>query len=416
MAKCGVRIALLGAVGLLLPILSQAQEGGSWADSVKSLHSVLEQLYDEMIPMCGQLIGVGRAIAGFAALWYIAYRVWGHLARAEPIDFYPLFRPFTLGFIIMIFPQFIAMINGVMKPTVTGTAQMVEQTDAAVAALLKQKEEAIKETDPWKMYVGPTGEGNREKWYKYTHPNEDPADEGWLESVGNDVRFAFAKAGYNLRNAIKEVIAEILQLLFAAVSLCINTMRTFNLIILAILGPLVVAIATFDGFQFTLKYWIARYLNVFLWLPVCNIFGAVIGKIQENMLKLDLSQIQQTGDTFFSRTDMGYFIFLLIGIFGYTTVPSIADHIVKVGGGDALTGKMTRQATGMAGGMAGAAIAAGTGGVGAGMSVLNNLADAPGDFMAGYNSGSSGQGMAASAGRAYGRFSNYLHNKLSGKG
>jgi len=76
MAKCGVRITLLGVVGLLLPFLSQAQEGGSWADSVKSLHSVLEQLYDEMIPMCGQLIGVGRAIAGFAALWYIAYRVW----------------------------------------------------------------------------------------------------------------------------------------------------------------------------------------------------------------------------------------------------------------------------------------------------------------------------------------------------
>lgn len=414
-----VRITLTGLVGLLLPFLSIAQDGGGAADSVKSLHKVLEQLYQEMIPMCGELIGVGRAIAGFAALWYIAYRVWGHLARAEPIDFYPLFKPFCLGFIVMNFGYFISMIDAVMKPTVTGTQAMVDKTDAAVAALLKQKEEAIKGTDPWKMYVGPTGEGDRDKWYKYTHPDEDPADEGWLESVGNDVRFAFAKAGYNFRNAIKEVIAEVLQLLFAAVSLCINTMRTFNLIILAILGPLAIAISVFDGFSFTLKYWVARFLNVFLWLPVCNIFGAVIGKIQENMLKLDLSQIHQTGDTFFSRTDMGYFVFLIIGIYGYTTVPSIADHIVKVGGGDALTGRMTRT-MGQAGAMAGqGAMMAGGAALGAGstaLSGINNLAHAPGDVMTGYNSGSTGKGFAAGAGRAYGKFSNYLKDKLSGNG
>lgn len=412
MKSGAVRITLMGLVGMLLPFLSYSQDGGSAADSIKSLHGVLEELYNDMIPMCEELIGVGRAIAGFAALWYIAYRVWGHLARAEPIDFYPLFKPFCLGFIVSFFGYFIAMIGGVMSPTVTGTQAMVEKSDAAVAALLKQKEEAIKKTDPWKMYVGPTGEGNREEWYKYTHPNEDPADEGWLESVGNDVRFAFAKAGYNFRMAIKEVIAEVLQLLFAAVALCINTMRTFNLIILAILGPLAIAISVFDGFSFTLKYWVARFLNVYLWLPVCNIFGAVIGKIQENMLKLDLGQIHQTGDTFFSRTDMGYFIFLIIGIYGYTTVPSIADHIVKVGGGDTLTGKMTQKASQAVGVATGAGMMAAAGG----MNTLNNVAHAPVDVMSGYNSGSSGKGFAAGAGRAYGRFSNYLKDKLSGNG
>jgi tetrahydromethanopterin S-methyltransferase subunit C len=73
-------------------------------------------------------------------------------------------------------------------------------------------------------------------------------------------------------------------------------------------------------------------LNVFLWLPVANIFGGIIGKIQENMLKLDLSQISQAGDTFFSRTDAGYLIFLIIGIVGYFTVPSIANYIIHAGG------------------------------------------------------------------------------------
>lgn len=334
---------MLVLIGMGLPVLVHGQSGGA-AGNIKSLHSVLDQLYDDMIPMCNQLIGVGRGVAGFAALWYIASRVWRHLSHAEPIDFYPLFRPFVIGFAILIFPSVIALINGVMKPTVTGTASMVTNTDAAIAALLKQKEEAIKQSDVWQMYVGESGSGDRDKWYKYTHPADDPDDEGLFEGIGNDIRFAMTKASYNFRNSIKEWMSEVLQVLFAAASLCINTMRTFNLIILAILGPLVFGLSVFDGFHHTLKHWLARYINVFLWLPVANIFGAVIGKIQENMLKLDLSQIGQSGDTFFSRTDMGYLIFLIIGIIGYFTVPSIANHILWVSGGDALTSKTSGMA------------------------------------------------------------------------
>lgn len=86
---------------MILPFTIQAQ---GIADDMNGLHSVLEQLYDEMMPLCSNLIGVGQGLAGFAAMWYIASRVWRHIASAEPIDFYPLFRPFVIGFCIMIFP------------------------------------------------------------------------------------------------------------------------------------------------------------------------------------------------------------------------------------------------------------------------------------------------------------------------
>ena len=294
-----------------------------------------------MLPLCSKLIGVGRGIAGFAATWYIASRVWRHIANAEPIDFYPLFRPFVLGFAVIIFPSVIAMINGVMSPTVTGTSAMVEDSNKAIAVLLQKKEEAIKKTDVWKMYVGETGSGDRDKWYKYTHPDDDPNDEGFFASVGNDIKFAFAKASYNFRNSIKQWMSEVLRVLFEAASLCINTIRTFYLIVLAILGPLVFGIAVFDGFQHTLTVWIARYINIFLWLPVANIFGSIIGKIQENMLKVDIAQVQDYGDTFFSPTDTAYLIFMIIGIVGYFTVPSVANYIVHAGGGNTLLYKVT---------------------------------------------------------------------------
>ncbi|MDQ2753711.1 MAG: conjugative transposon protein TraJ, partial [Bacteroidota bacterium] len=217
---------------------------------------------------------------------------------------------------------------------------MVDNSDKSIALLLKQKEDAIKKTDVWQMYVGETGSGDQDKWYRYSHPGADPKDEGWVQGIGDDIKFAMAKASYNFRNSIKEWMSEVLHILYLAAALCINTIRTFYLIVLAILGPLVFGLAVFDGLGHTLMIWVARYINIFLWLPVANIFGSIIGKIQEKMIALDIQQINQAGDTFFSSTDTAYLIFMIIGIIGYLTIPSVANHIVNVGGGNTLLYKV----------------------------------------------------------------------------
>jgi conjugative transposon TraJ protein len=323
--KQWVRIILLLLVCLGFSNLMFAQSGV--ASDIKGLQSVLDTIYDQMLPLCGSLIGVGRGLAGFAATWYIAVRVWRHIANAEPIDLFPLFRPFVIGFCVLIFPSVIAMINGVLQPTVTATNGMVTDSDAAIATLLAQKQQAVQNSDFYKMYIGPDGNGDRDKWYQYTHP-DDPTgnNEGVFESVGNDIKFAMAKMSYNFRNAIKEWMSEMLQIFYEAAGLCINTIRTFYLIVLAILGPLVFGLSVFDGLHHTITVWLARYINIFLWLPVANIFGSIIGKIQQNMIQLDINQIQANGDTYFSSTDTGYLIFLIIGIVGYFTIPSVANY------------------------------------------------------------------------------------------
>lgn len=329
-------------VATLCCVVAAQSQGQSLAGEVRGLHGVLDQLYREMLPLCSQLIGVGQGIAGFAALFYIAARVWRHLANAEPIDFYPLFRPFVLGLAILLFPHVVGLVNGVLQPTVSGTSAMVDNSNQAIEVLLARKEAAIRNSDVWQMYVGAGGSGDRDRWYRYTYP-EDPtgSGEGIFESVGNDIKFAMAKASYNFRNSIKEWMSEVLALLYEAAALCINTIRTFFLIVLAILGPLVFGLSVFDGFQHTLTVWLARYINIFLWLPVANIFGGILGKIQEQMIALDIQQIGHAGDTFFSATDSAYLIFLLIGIVGYFSVPSVANYIVHAGGGNAILHKVS---------------------------------------------------------------------------
>jgi conjugative transposon TraJ protein len=343
------------------------------SSDIGGLQGTLNQVYNDMLPLCSQLIGTGRGIAGFGALLYISSRVWRSIAAAEPIDFYPLLRPFAIGLTILLYPAFIAVINGIMNPAVTATGGMVSHSDAAIQRLLAAKAAAVQQTDAWQMYVGADGDGDREKWYQYTHP--DGSREGVFSAIGNDVKFAMAKASYNFRNTVKQWMSEVLQVVFEAAALCINTIRTFYLIVLAILGPLVLGISVFDGFQHVLNTWLAKYINVFLWLPVANIFGAIIGKVQENMLRLDISQVQTAGDTFFSSTDTAYLIFLMIGIVGYFTVPAVAGYIINPGGGNGLLHKVTSLSQ---------VIASSAGGRMAGSAT--HIAQAPGQVIEGYHS------------------------------
>lgn len=333
---------------MLLPVLTQAQSVGQ---EIQSLHTVLENLYDEMIPLCSQLISVARAIAGFGATFYIGYRVWRHIANAEPIDFFPLFRPFVLAILIGIFPMVLSVMNGVLKPTVTATASMLNNSNDAVKKLLEERERAIKATKKWQVLVGESGNGNYAEWYKYTHPGKTVSDERWYQVLRNRISFGLDKLQYNIKFMIKMWVSQVLEVFYYAAALCIDTIRTFHLVVLAILGPLVFALAVYDGFQHTLSVWLARYINIYMWLPCANIFGTLLGKIQENMIKLDITQLQQNDDTFFTSTDIAYMIFMVIGIIGYFTIPSVANYIVHASGGNTLLHKVTNLSMGA--GMAG---------------------------------------------------------------
>jgi conjugative transposon TraJ protein len=387
------------SIGVLLLLFTATQsQAQDITSSLQGMQPILDNVYNQMIPMCSNLIGAAQGIAGFAALWYIASRVWRQIANAEPLDFYPLLRPFALGMAVMLFPMVISLMNGIMQPIVSATAAMVTDSNNSITLLLKQKEDAIKNSSSYQMYVGDDGNGDRDKWYKYAHP-DDPNDqnEGAFSSLGNDVKFMMDKASYNFKNNIKEWMSEILQVIYAAAILCINTIRTFYLIVLAILGPLVFGFSVFDGLQHTLSQWVARYINIFLWLPIANIFGSIIGKVQQQMLQLDISQIQSAGDTFFSPTDTCYLIFLCIGIVGYFSVPSVANYVIHAHGGNGLLSKVNNVASTTVSTTISAASAVG----GRMEQTRSNILNAPGDFKAGYNSGGSG--------------SNYQKDKLSGK-
>ena len=111
------------------------------AVNFENLHQILHSLYEDMMPLCSQMTGVAKGLAGLGALFYVAYRVWQSLARAEPIDVFPLLRPFALGLCIMFFPTLVlGTLNSVMSPIVTGTHRILETQTFDMNEYRRQKD------------------------------------------------------------------------------------------------------------------------------------------------------------------------------------------------------------------------------------------------------------------------------------
>ncbi|MCD8282560.1 MAG: conjugative transposon protein TraJ [Prevotella sp.] len=318
-----------------------------------NLHQILRSLYDEMMPLCSDMAGVAKGIAGLGALFYVAYRVWQSLARAEPIDVFPLLRPFAIGLCIMFFPTIVlGTINGVMSPIVQGTAKMLESETFDMEEYREQKDKLEYEAmlrNPETAYLVSNEEFDKEL-----------EELGWSPSDLVTMTGMYIERGmYNIKKNIRDFFREILELLFQAAALVIDTIRTFFLVVLAILGPIAFAISVWDGFQSTLTQWICRYIQVYLWLPVSDMFSTILAKIQVLMLQNDIQELQTNADFSLEASNGVYIVFMIIGIIGYFTIPTVAGWIIQAGGMGSYgrnVNQVAGRAGGMAGGMAGAAI------------------------------------------------------------
>ncbi len=168
------------------------------------------------------------------------------------------------------------------------------------------------------------------------------------------------RAMYNMKRAVQNFFRELLELLFNAAALVIDTLRTFFLIVLSILGPVSFAISCWDGFQASLSQWFVRYISIYLWLPVSDLFSSVLARIQVLMLQRDIERLANP-DFIPGQLQPGVYItFLIIGIIGYFTIPTVANWIIQAGGGAGNYGKNVSQAASKTGsvvaGTAGAAV------------------------------------------------------------
>lgn len=314
----------------------------------ENLHQLLRNLYQEMMPLCGDMVGVAKGVAGLGALFYVAYRVWKALANAEPVDVFPLLRPFAIGLCIMFFPTIVlGTINTVLSPVVQGTHAILEGQTLDMSEYQKQKADL--------EYEARVREGKA--WLVDDEVYDQKLADLGITDMGEIIGMWWERTWYGIKSWFRELVRDFFDLLFNAASLTVDTLRTFFLVVLSILGPLSFALSIYDGFQSTLTHWLSKYICVYLWLPIADLFSAILAKIQNLMLQADIEALQDP-NYIPDSGDGIYIIFLIIGIIGYFTIPTVAEWVVQAGGGSG-TGGVNRAASfgaGVAGGAAGSLV------------------------------------------------------------
>ena len=185
-------------------------------------------------------------------------------------------------------------------------------------------------------------------------------DLGWTPSeLKTMAGMAIERGKYEIKQTISNAFRSFLELLFQAVGLILDTLRTFFLIVLSILGPLAFAISVYDGFHSTMVHWICQYISIYLWLPISDLFSSVLARIQTLMIEKDIAAL--TDPNFVPDTNnSAYIIFMLIAIVGYFTIPTVSTWVIQAAGAGNY-GKQVNNSAVKTGKVAAAATGAGAG-------------------------------------------------------
>jgi len=340
-----------------LVLSTQVVNGQGLSDYNMKYMDELEQIWVDLLPSFIPFVSLASYVGGVAALLFIAWRIYGHLAQATPINFYALLRPFVLGFVIFNFASFLNIVNGLLGPISSSTSTMSAQQYADLQEMMEQQQAALEETQEWKIFGGADRSGDIDAYTEAYGSSTALVGDDLIDQLS----FQADKSVYVLKSKIRFFFAEMLRLIYQAVIMGLNTIRTFYLLVLVIIGPLIFALSIFPGFDGLISSWAFKYLAVWFWLPLIHIFSYINLKIYEITLN---GEFDSVGSTFTDPTNMVHSIFLIVGIVGYMSIPILSGYIFSSGNGGFGLGKAVA-ALGLFGAAKSASAAAAGGGAAA---------------------------------------------------
>ena len=294
-----------------------------------------DTLVDSGVNHARLLVDMARAIGGIAAFFYISKRIYEQLIADNPVSILPLLRPFALVLVITFWGPFV---NLLLAPT-KGLTHLSEAVYAdkkhIVKERLEDKQQAILSTDLPLFYE-----------------NEEKEADLWDKGVNLILTSYNIISGRAIHNQINfymmDATRQLLESFFEVLVYLIAFLRTVFCVLLVIFGPLVFALSIFDGFQDNYLQWIARFINVNLYLPIALLILSIVQEILIFVLEMEIAQI----NAMLIYEPKLFFVSNLIvpvcGIIGMAMVPKISSWIIHASGTNSGGGRLVRTAAVMA--------------------------------------------------------------------
>jgi len=303
--------------------------------STDNFFSFTDFLVDSGVSHARILVDMARAIGGIAAFFYISKRIYEQLIADNPVSILPLLRPFALVLVITFWGPFV---NLLLMPT-KGLTKLSESVYADKKHIVKQrlddKQQAILAADLPVFYE-----------------NEEKEAALWDKGINLLLTSYNIITGRAIQNQINfyimDALRQILESFFEVLVYLIAFLRTVFCVLLVIFGPLVFAISIFDGFQDNYLQWIARFVNVNLYLPIALLILSIVQEILIYVLELEIAQINSMLIYLPQQFYVSNLIVPICGIIGMAMVPKIASWIVQASGTNSGGGRLVRTVAVMA--------------------------------------------------------------------
>lgn len=309
-----------------------------WADT---LNETLGETFTSMLSLSADMVVLGQLIGGLGALVYIAYHLAVAMARNEPFDPLTLARPFAIGIIIAIFPQFLELLNFLLGYIVKITHAIADMGIDEHERLYEQAKKLRADVFAGIAETNNAASGGNIFVRIYDSVSSIPGD------IGMSIKYGFVK---------------LIEFLFRAASVCINVLRTFHLLILGILGPIIFGFAVWEGLKGGIQKWFTLYIQTFMWLPMCYILQAILMHIQNVILQEDIASYTQAladiklalgshqavdADTLLHSVNIWpHMLFYIVGITTVLSVPTLCKYIVEAGAGVGASNRKIQQGLG----------------------------------------------------------------------
>ncbi len=309
----------------------------------ESMTQGLNKVYSTAVDYADMLSSTAQLICGIAALLYIGSKLWKSWAKGEPIDFYSMLRPFAIGLVILFFTGFTKVLDSVVKPIEAATEFVKESASDKMQSSYSEYFEMQKKVRELQAQAEANAKKSEEKLSVWRTISKN---------IG-DIKDNLVNAVGSLSDTIFKFIIDL-----GSVVVDIFTMATVYFykvyvvtakIVLVLIGPFALALSVVPGFEKNFKAWVAQYINISLYIPICNIIGFVQTMIVSECLyapgTASMQDVieQATIDSALVATDSNTLMIqicgMLLGIISimlYSHVPVFANWILRGDGSGGL--------------------------------------------------------------------------------
>lgn len=273
----------------------------------------------------GAFQAAARAIGMIGATIYIFSRIWGPIAMGEPINFFPLMRPFVLLTAIIASNPICNSLEKIFQEVDRMSALDLHMRNARNkidVALIKREKEYLK-------YLALREQMQADRYTDAFHNEDGSVDVGSaITGIGSVTAVFFTNMTEDAVDGMQEMLTKMMVYIFDGAGLVgyflITLLSMFLTNILAFVAPLAFAFAIFDGYTNNALEWFAKYINAKMMILLCKAYTIFTYYFEIPFIANSMEW--ETG-----RTAL-YIVVVIVCLIGYFFVPTMANMVLSVGG------------------------------------------------------------------------------------